>query len=707
MAIHYNKDAQGIVTLTMDLPDRSANVINAEFVDALAGAIGKLEAETDLTGVIITSAKKLWLAGADIDSMFAETDPATQFQGSEHLKAVFRRLETLGKPVVAALTGTALGGGLELALACHHRIALNDDRIKFGFPEVGLGLLPGAGGVARTVRIIGLEASLEWLVQNKKYTPAQALEAGMIHAVADTPEDLMAQARTWITENPAAQAPWDAVKRYRIPGGNPHSPKIAQMLAVAPAYMRQETKGNYPAPHAIMAAAVEGSLVDFATASRIESRYFARLASGQVSQNMINAFWFNLNEIKKGASRPDGVPPQTTEKVGVLGAGMMGHGIAYVSAYAGMTVVMTDASQESADAGKEKIAGILAKRVKRGRMTQAEMDAVMDRITATDNYDLLDGCDLIIEAVFEDRDLKAKVTGLAEAAMNPAGVFASNTSTLPITGLASASQRPEKFIGLHFFSPVEKMQLVEIILGEKTSDETLAKAFDYVLAINKVPIVVNDSRGFYTSRVFSTWVQEGAAMLNEGQHPQSIEMAGIQAGMPVGPLALLDEVSLKLVSHIDKQTRADLKAEGKPIVEHPAMPVINKMLELGRAGRAGGAGFYEYNGGKHLWEELPDHFPLSDEQMSQAEMIDRLMFIQSIETVRCMEEGVLTSVPDANLGSIFGWGYAPFHGGTLQFINAYGVKAFVERAQALASAYGERFDVPPMLKQMAEDDQTF
>jgi 3-hydroxyacyl-CoA dehydrogenase/enoyl-CoA hydratase/3-hydroxybutyryl-CoA epimerase len=372
-----------------------------------------------------------------------------------------------------------------------------------------------------------------------------------------------------------------------------------------------------------------------------------------------------------------------------------------------MTVVMTDATQESADKGKEKIAEILTKRVKRGRMTQDAMDAVLGRITATADYDRLEACDLIIEAVFEDRDLKAKVTGMAEAAMDPDGVFASNTSTLPITSLATASQRPEKFIGLHFFSPVDKMQLVEIIMGENTSDEALAKAFDYVLAINKVPIVVNDSRGFYTSRVFGTWVQEGAAMLGEGQHPQSIEMAGIQAGMPVGPLALLDEVSLKLVSHIDKQTRADLEAEGKPVPDNPAMPVINRMLELGRAGRADGAGFYEYNGGKHLWEELPDHFPLSDEQMTQEEMIDRLMFIQSIETVRCLEEGVLRSVPDANIGAIFGWGYAPFNGGTLQYINAYGVKAFVERAQALAEAYGERFAVPQMLKVMADKGETF
>lgn len=706
MAIHYDKSKQGIVTLTMDLPERSANVINETFTTALDGAITQLESDDDLKGVIIASAKPLWLAGADIDNTFNSSDPEHYFSMSQHLQKLFRRIELLGKPVVAALTGTALGGGMELALACHYRVALNNDKIKFGFPEVGLGLLPAAGGVTRTVRLIGLEQSLEWLAQNKKYTPQQALNAEMIHALANDIDDLIQQAHAWIDDNPEPKAPWDAVKRYRIPGGDPNYPKIAQMLAVAPAYMRQETKGNYPAPHAIMAASVEGALVDFDTASRIESRYFAKLAAGQVSKNMINAFWFNLNDIKKGASRPSNIAPQETSKVGVLGAGMMGHGIAYLTALAGMDVVMTDANQTGADAGKEKIKAIMAKRVKRGRMSEDVMNDILNRIIATEDYSLLDGCDLIIEAVFEDRDLKAKVTHLAEVQMDSAGVFASNTSTLPITGLAKASSRPEKFIGLHFFSPVEKMQLVEIIVGEQTSDEALAKAFDYVVQIGKVPIVVNDSRGFYTSRVFSTWVNEGVAMLGEGQHPQAIEMAGIQAGMPVGPLALIDELSLRLVDKIHKQTIKDLAAEGFTQETHPALAVIEKMLDIGRAGRAEGAGFYEYNGSKHLWEELPEHFPLQ-EQLPQDEMIDRLMFIQSIETIRCMEEGVLRSVPDANLGSIFGWGYAPFHGGTLQFVNAYGLNAFRERAKILADTYGNRFSPPKLLSEMIAQGKTF
>ncbi|MEM7114219.1 MAG: 3-hydroxyacyl-CoA dehydrogenase NAD-binding domain-containing protein [Chloroflexota bacterium] len=708
MAINYEKDEQGIVTLTMDMPNRSANVLNGVFYTAYDEVLGKLEADDSVTGVILTSAKKLFMAGADIDNSFNGDDAESFFNGSQMLKAMFRRLETLDKSVVAVLNGTALGGGMELGLSCHYRIALDNDRIKFGFPEVGLSLLPGAGGVVRTGRLIGLQNALEWLTQNKKYTPKQALAAGMIHALATDMDDAMQQAREWLQANPNAKAPWDAVKRYKIPGGGPTHPRIAQMLAIAPAVVRKETKGNYPAPPAIMSALVEGAQVDFETACRIESRYFAKLAASQESKNMINAFWTQLNQIKKGKSRPQNVPPQVTKKVGVLGAGMMGHGIAYVSALSGMNVVMTDATQEAADTGKEKIAAIMAKRVKRGRMTQEKMDGVLGKIQATADYADLNGCDLIIEAVFENRELKAKVTAMAEEAMDPTGVFASNTSTLPITGLAQASVRPEKFVGLHFFSPVHRMQLVEIIVGEKTDDTTLAKAFDYVLAIRKVPIVVNDSRGFYTSRVFGTWTSEGMAMLGEGVHPQAIEMAGLQAGMPVGPLAVMDEVSLSLANHVRQQTAADLKAEGKPVSNHPSSAIIAKMLELGRPGRAGGGGFYDYaNGGKRLWPELLEIFYQEEAELSQAEIMDRILFIQSIETVRCLEEGVLRSVADANLGSIFGWGYAPFNGGTLQFINAYGVDKFVARAQELADTYGDRFSPPQMLQEMAAKGETF
>ena len=660
-----------------------------------------------MTGVILTSGKKLFIAGADIDTSFDSSDPQVFFDGSEGLKAKLRRLETLGKPVVAALNGTALGGGFEVALACHYRIALDNPKSQFGFPEVGLGLLPGGGGVARTVRLIGIQPAVEWLTQNKKYTPQQALDAGMIHAIATDAADMFTQARAWIAANPNAQAPWDE-KRYRIPSGDPSHPAIAQMLPIAPAYMRQETKGNYPAPHAILAAVVEGARVDFPTACRIESRYFAKLASGQVAKNMINAFWFDLNKVRKGGSRPQSVPPQRVKKVGVLGAGMMGHGIAYVSAYEGMDVVMTDANQEGADAGKAKIAALVDQQVKRGRTSQENADAVLNRITATTDYDALAGCDLIIEAVFEKRELKAQVTQMAEAVMDAMGVFASNTSTLPITGLADASMRPAQFIGLHFFSPVHRMKLVEIIVGEQTNEETLAKAFDYVLAIRKFPIVVNDSRGFYTSRVFGAWINEGMALLAEGQHPHAIEMAGLQAGMPIGPLALTDEVSLNLHNQVRLQAIADAAHDGKVAVEHPSVPVVEKMLELDRAGRSAGVGFYDYaNDSKRLWPELQTLFHDGQPAISQQEMVERILFIQSLETVRCLEEGVLRSVADANIGSIFGWGYGGCHGGTLQYINAYGVEKFVTRARELTDRYGERFAPPPRLVDMAMAGKTF
>ncbi len=709
MAINYSQDSDGIVTFTIDMPDRSANVLNPLFYDALAVALDKVTADDSVTGLILVSGKsKIWIAGADIDVSFGSEDPQEVFASTEALKALLRRIETIGVPVVAALNGTALGGGFETALACHYRIALDNDKIKFGFPEVGLGLLPGGGGVVRTGRLIGLQPAMEWLTQNKKYTPKKTLAAGLIHALATDMDDLMAQAKAWIKANPDAKAPWDAVKRYKIPGGGPNHPKVAGMLAIAPAMMRKETKGNLPAPQATLSALVEGANVDFETACRIESRYFTKLATGQVSRNMINAFWTQLNQIKKGKSRPQGVAPQVTKKVGVLGSGMMGHGIAYVSAMAGMDVVMTDATQDGADAGLAKIEKILGKGVKRGRMTEEKAAGILGKINATADYAELDGCDLIIEAVFENRDLKAKVTKLAEDAMDPTGVFASNTSTLPITGLAEASQRPEKFVGLHFFSPVERMQLVEIIVGEKTDDETLAKAFDYVLAIRKVPIVVNDSRGFYTSRVFGTWTNEGMALLAEGNHPQAIEMAGLQAGMPIGPLALLDEVTLSLCKHVRDQAVTDLAAEGKQHTAHPGEAVMDKMIELGRPGRVGGGGFYDYNGhDKSLWPELTSMFVNGKEPLSQAEMIDRILFAQSVETARCIEEGVLRTAADGNLGAIFGWGYAPHHGGTLQFINAYGLPEFVARAEELAAAYGPRFAPPQLLKDMATNGKTF
>ena len=695
-AFKYEKDTQNIVTLTLDMPGRSANVLNAQFGDSFQEAVAKLAAEDKLTGVILTSAKKTFLAGADLDMLREATDAQQIFDYTQALKAGLRQLETLGKPVVAALNGTALGGGMELALACHYRIAIDQSQSKFGFPEVTLGLIPGGGGIVRYTRLVGLQEAFQFISQGKQLPPSAAQAAGLIDELAADTTEMLAKARAWIIANPNAKQPWDRPK-FRIPGGDPKRPQVAQLLAIAPAILRKQTYGNYPAAQAILNTVVAGAMVDFETAQRLESRYFAQVATSQTAKNMINAFWFQLNEINAGGSRPAGIEKQVTQKVGVLGAGMMGHGIAYVSAYAGMEVVLKDVDLARAEAGKAAIDKIASKRVSRGRMSAAQKQALLERILATgDAADLAD-CDLVIEAVFEDRQLKAQVTQEAEKVIEKTAhstssghaVFASNTSTLPISSLAEQSSRPANFVGLHFFSPVHKMRLVEIIVGEQTSDETLAKAFDYVLQIRKTPIVVNDSRGFYTSRVFATYVQEGQALLGEGQHPHAIEMAGLQAGMPVGPLALSDEVSLSLMQHIREQTRRDYAAAGQTMPDHPSYRVLDVMVEEnGRLGKAKGAGFYEYpedGRAKYLWPELQTVFPRQGKKLSQDAMIERMMFVQALETVRCYEEGVLTSVADANIGSIFGWGFAPFKGGTIQYINDFGTVEFVLRSQDLAA----------------------
>ena len=502
MAITRTVD-DGILVLTIDMEGRSMNVLNEQLTEPFAQAINDIESDDAINGVVITSGKDSFIAGADIDMIAQITDPAQAYEASRAVQQMFRRLETCGKPVVAALPGTALGGGLELALACHHRVALNNPKAKFGLPEVKIGLLPGGGGTQRLPRMMGLQNAMPFLMEGKELRVDAAKAKGWIDAVADSREDMLAQATAWARNNPKAANPWD-VKGFKIPGGDPKHPAVVQMLAIAPSMLRDKTQGLYPAPQNIMSAVFEGCLVDIDTAMDIEARYFANLVVSQVAKNTIGTFWYGLNEIKKGASRPAGVPQSRFTKVGVLGAGMMGAGIAYVSAKAGFETVMKDVSQEAADKGYAYAEGVVSKLVGRGKMGKEKGAELLGRIHPTDQVADLEGCDLIIEAVFEDRELKARVTQETEAVMADGGVFASNTSTLPITGLAKASKDASKFIGLHYFSPAEKMPLVEIIVGEQTSDETLARAFDYVLAIGKTPIVVNDSRGFYTSRVFGT-----------------------------------------------------------------------------------------------------------------------------------------------------------------------------------------------------------
>lgn len=698
-AIQYEKNADNIVILTLDSPNQSANTMNADFRVALEDIVSKLQADAEISGIIFRSAKKTFFAGGDLDELIqAEPDHATAFFNMiEEMKAKLRYIETRGIPVVAALNGTALGGGWELALGCHHRIALNDAKAKFGLPEVTLGLLPGGGGVVRMVRLLGLQNAFPFLMEGKQFGIDKAKSLGLIHDTAENEQELLDKAIAWVKANPISQQPFD-VKGYKIPGGDPKTPAVAQMLAIAPAMLRDKTKGCYPAPEAIMAAAVEGAQVDVDTALSIESRYFTYLATGQISKNMIGTFWHGLNAIKSGASRPKDIAKWKATKVAVLGAGMMGAGIAYATASKGIQVVLKDVTLENAAKGKAYSQKLLDKKVSQGRLTAEKREQILALITATASAEDLKGCDLIIEAVFENPELKAKVTQEAESYLVDDGIMASNTSTLPITGLAKASKDASHFIGLHFFSPVDKMQLVEIIKGKNTSAETLAKAYDYVQQIGKTPIVVNDSRGFFTSRVFGTFVQEGLRLLAEGVHPAKIEMAALKAGMPVGPLAIQDEVSLSLSEHVANETRKALQAEGKDLPRSGADDVIETMIhQFQRKGKAAGAGFYDYpeNGKKHLWDGL-SHWK-KDTEISEQEMIDRFLFVQSLDTLRCLEEGVLESVVDANVGSIFGIGFAPWTGGALQFLNQYGLEKALIRANTLEVKYGARFKAPQLL----------
>ena len=699
----------GIITVTIDQTERKMNVIGEGFNDAFATITDTFINDQDAKGLILTSGKSTFVVGADIDQLTTIETAEQAFDLVEDLKTSLRKLETSGKPVVAAITGTALGGGLELALACHYRIAIDSPKTKLGLPEVKLGLLPGGGGTQRLPRLIGIQKALELMTQGKELRPQQALEIGFIDNVAHDDDELISKAKAWINDNPKAQQPWDK-KGFKIPGGDSNHPKMVQVFSMAPAMANQKSHGNYPAITHILSSVFEGCLTDIDNGLKIESRFFVACVLSDVSKNMINSLWTQLNSIKKGQSRPQGFERSKVSKVGILGAGMMGAGIAYVSAKAGMEVVLLDTAIEGAEKGKSYSTKLLDKAISRGRSTEAKKQALLDLIKTTTSYDDLEGCDLIIEAVFEDIDIKAECTRQSEAVIPETAVYASNTSTLPITELAKASKRPNQFIGLHFFSPVDKMPLVEIIVGEKTDDATLAKGFDYVGQIGKTPIVVNDSRGFYTSRVFGTYVSEGIAMLAEGVHPRSIEVAGMKSGMPMPPLALQDEVSLSLSLHVMEQTKKAMEAEGKAFTPHPAMSVVEKMVkEFGREGKKVSKGFYDYpeNSEKHLWSDLTELYQTTDEQPSQQDLVDRLLYVQANETAKCYEENVVRTVADANIGSIFGWGFAPNQGGTLQFINSVGVDKFVARSRELAQKYGARFEPAQILVAMAAKGEVF
>jgi 3-hydroxyacyl-CoA dehydrogenase/enoyl-CoA hydratase/3-hydroxybutyryl-CoA epimerase len=713
-------DADGIALVTWDMPGKSMNVIDLSVVEELARLVEQIAGDAAIKGAVVTSGKDAFCAGADLTLLEAltrlftdmaksqgeEAAAALLFNESRKLSQLYRRIETCGKPFVAAINGTALGGGFELCLACHQRIAADNDKTRLGLPEIKIGLFPGAGGTQRVARMMTAADALQFLLKGDQLRLNRAKAMKLVDAVVPA-ADLINAAKAWIKGGGKAKAPWD-VEGFRLPGGPVYSKGGMMTFPAANAIYRRETFDNYPAGRAILQVVYEGLLLPFDRALTVESRYFTKILRSPEAAAMIRSLFVSMQELNKGARRPPGVPAANLKKVGIIGAGFMGRGIASVTAQAGIAVVLIDRDQATADEGKTGIQQSLTDQVNKGRSTTAQRDAVLARITATADYGALGGCDLVIEAVFEDRKVKAETTAKAQAVV-PDVVFGSNTSTLPISSLADTAKDPAKFIGIHFFSPVERMMLVELIMGKKTGPQALALALDYVRAIRKTPIVVNDSRGFYTSRVVGTYLREGHLMLAEGIPPAMIENAGRMAGMPVGPLALNDEVAVDLAWKIVKATEADLGAKA---IDQRQKELLEFMVEKrGRQGRKNGKGFYDYpeKGRKHLWPGLADlqSVKLDPEKIDIEEVKQRLLAMQALETARCFEEGVLTDVREADVGSILGFGFAPFSGGTLSYIDFMGVKSFVALCRRLEKKYGARFAPNKLLLDLAEHGDTF
>jgi 3-hydroxyacyl-CoA dehydrogenase/enoyl-CoA hydratase/3-hydroxybutyryl-CoA epimerase len=715
----FELDGDGIALITFDSPNVSMNVLSASVMAELGQIVDKIGSDDTIKGAVITSGKKAFCAGADLSELgsgmmdlkgLSEEEAKQKLFGTAfRLNSQLRALETCGKPVAAAINGLALGGGFEVTLACHYRVMANDTGAKLGLPEALVGVLPGGGGTQRLPRLVGVMNAAPVMLQGKQLDADTAKQQGVVHEVAPVSE-IVAKAKELVKANPlGSKQPWDQDK-FKIPGGGPFHPAGMQIFGGASPMLLKETYGNYPAQRYILSCVYEGLQVPIDAGLRIESRYFTKLLMRPESRNMIRSLFLSKQSLDKGSRRPAGQEKSEIKKIGVIGAGFMGAGITTVSAQAGIEVVLIDVNQEGADKGKQHAVDFFAKGVKRGKITEEKAKKLADLITATTDYGALKDVDLVVEAVFENSELKAEITKKAEAVMPKGAIFGSNTSTIPISSLAKASERPDNFIGIHFFSPVEKMNLVELIVGEKTGDLAVSRAIDFVGKIKKTPIVVADTRGFYANRCVMRYIEQGMYLLTEGVKPALIENAAKMAGMPVGPLSLQDEVAIDLGYKVLQQTKKDL---GDQFEDTPNAQVIEKMYELGRYGRKNGKGFYVYEeGGKRLWDDLDQFAPNgellpADQQPSVGEIKDRILYAQAIEAARTMAEGIVEDPREADVGSILGWGFAPYTGGVISFIDTVGTDKFVTRADELAKKYGKPFEVPQLLRDMAAKKETF
>lgn len=697
--LSFSVDADGIGTLVIDQVENSANLFSEVFIKKYVETARRAIADDSVKGVIVTSGKPIFMAGADLHALLAGIPDSQSFTASVmEMHHGLREIETGGKPFVAAINGTALGGGLELCLACHHRIALNSTKIKIGFPEIKVGLFPGGGGTVKAPYLLGIQSTLMYLLQGIEARPQKALKDGLIDAVAETQEEMMEAAKAFIlaTRNPVQ--PWDN-KKHKIPGGGMWTPNGVQTMVGASGNVGKLTHGNYPSAQKIIKVIHDGIQIPVDRALEIEARYFTAAVQTPEAKNMIRTGFFGIQNAAKGKARPKDQPKYEIQKLGILGAGMMGAGIAYVSAKAGMDVVLKDVTVEGAEKGKAYSTTLLDKAIAKKRSTPEKKEALLAKITPTDDPNAVEGSDLIIEAVFENVELKDKVTKETEAILGEDKIYGSNTSTIPITLLAKSSARPENFIGIHFFSPVDKMPLVEIIVGEKTSDKAIAAAVDYTVAIKKVPIVVNDSRGFFTSRCFGTYVTEGMFLLEEGVPAPMIERVATKIGLPVGPLAVHDEVSLTLSVHIFESDPAE-----KSAAEKRSYAMVKDLVENHqRTGKRDGAGFYDYpkGGQKKLWPGLKDIYTPNVDALTEEVVKKRMLHRQVLESYRCLDEGVLRSTTDGDIGSILGWGFPIFTGGALSYIDYVGIDNFIADCDAFKAEFGERWDVPQSLRDLA------